>query len=253
MNKSRMILYSFLGLSIIVKILDSVAHFLTGEFNFDMIGYAIYSLCIIFALVFAMIEEKYLAAVFISILKVSIIVAGPLLGEFFETITLNPLQVVNGVLGIVLLFVGFFLVFDFFRTHHYRTEAPSFVGILGPFSVLLFFSIFEHYEMGVLVALTEIIALILVAHVSEDLLWVGSFIVVPFNFIQNLTSDEVLSFERIMYWGIGSIILILALMSLVFNIKHFIHEQKEYKRQIEELHLRLKERRQQRQGIENNS
>ena len=240
-----MILYGFLGMSIIVKILDSVAHFLQGNFDFNMIGYAIYSFCIILALIFAMIEEKYLAAVFISILKVGIMVAGPLLGQLFEPITLSVFEVVNGSLAIVLLFVGFFLVFDFFRTHHYRTEAPSFIGILGPFSVLMFFSIFEHYEMGVLVALTEIIALILVAHVSEDLLWVGAFIVVPFNFIQNLTSDEVMSFERIMYWSLGSIILILALISLVVNIRHFIHEQKEYRRQVEELHLRLRERREQ--------
>lgn len=247
MNKSRIILYGFFGLSIIAKILDSIAHFLTGEFNYDMIGYAIYSLCIILAIVFAMIEEKYLAAVFISILKVSIIIAGPLLGQFFETITLNPLQVFNGILGIFLLFLGFFLVFDFFRTHHYRTEAPSFIGILGPFSVLLFFSIFWNYEMGVLVALTEIIALILVAHVSEDLLWVGAFIVVPFNFIQNIASPDVMTFERIMYWSLGSVILIWALISLVMNIRHFIHEQQAYKRQVEELHLRLRERREKRQ------
>lgn len=44
----------------------------------------------------------------------------------------------------------------------------------------------------------------------------------------------------IMYVVIGSIILIAAIASLTVNIKHFIHEQKEYRRKIEELHEKLK-------------
>lgn len=243
MNKSKMILYGFLALSIAVKIMDSISHFLKGEFDFNMIGYAIYSLCIVLALVFAMIEEKFLAAVFISILKVAIIGAGPLLSELFTEITLSPFEIFNGILAIVLLFVGFFLVYDFFRMHHYRTSAPTFIEILGPFSVLLFFSIFENYEYGVLIALTEIIALILVAHVSEDLLWVGAFVGVPFGLIQTLSTGGEFNFESIMYYSLGIIILVLASISLAINVKHFIHEQREYKREIEELHLKLKEKR----------
>lgn len=245
MNKSRIILYTFFGLSITVKVLDSLAHFFTGTFNYEMIGYALYSLCVILALVFAMIDEKYLVMVFISILKIGVVVGGPLLSQFFAPITMSPFAIFNGVLAIITLLIGFFLVYDFFRTHHYNTEAPAFIAILGPFTVLIFFAIFHDYEMGVLVALTEIIALILVAHVSEDLLWVGAFVVVPFNFIQAVADDAV-TFKMIMYVVIGGIILLVALASLTVNIKHFIHEQKEYRRKIEELHERLQENRKKR-------
>lgn len=245
MNKSKIILYTFFGLSIIVKVLDSLAHFFTGTFNYEMIGYALYSLCIILALVFAMIAGKYLVMVFISILKIGVVVGGPLLGQLFVPITLSLFAITNGILAVITLLIGFFLVYDFFRMHHYNTEAPTFVAILGPFTVLLFFSIFHDYEMGVLVALTEIIALILVAHVSEDLLWVGAFIVVPFNFMQAVV-DNAVTFKMKMYVIIGSIILIAAIASLIVNIKHFIYEQKEYRRRIEELHERLEEKRKRR-------
>ena len=41
----------------------------------------------------------------------------------------------------------------------------------------------------------------------------------------------------------------MAIASLIVNIKHFIYEQKEYRRRIEELHERLEEKRKRRKEL----
>lgn len=227
-KKKRDLLLIVLIGACLLKLFDTITHF---EMSFHFVVFLVYTLIVILAIYYSVKERKYLAGVSIVLLKILI----PITETFLEGIysgNLGALVIIKGILGLVLFCYSFYFVYYLFKTKEYKFVPPLLNQIIWPFLVFVYYAIFEAYGEGYLVASGELIALILFAHLSEKLLWLAAFIIIPFDLIDDIISNTQFAVSNYFKYALGLVMLILAAKGTIASFLHF----KKDKRETEAIH-----------------
>lgn len=230
-KKNLLLVLIFVLLTIASIVYDFVLGLDLKYFDFTQAKGIVVSLAIIIAIIFALIEKNYLAAIVISLVKIVVGFADKFLIRVAGIVAAGKINFSDasiqiGLLNTLLIIFAAFLIYKLLKEKQFQFEAPSFKTIIWPFIVLLFYAIFKNSADGFKIALVELLALILVAHVSESLLRISAFLFVPFDLLSNLVSSPgTITTSLIIEWSIGGVILIAAIIRLVINLRHWLHQE----------------------------
>lgn len=222
------LVFLFVLLSIATVVYDYTLSFDFETFDFVSASGIVATVCILLAIIFAMIEKNYLAAIVISFIKITIGFST----RFFTrvpgfiasgNINFNDKNLYIGMASVVLMFLFVYLVYVILRDEAYTVESPSFKFIIWPFVVFIYYAIYIDTQDCFYTALAELMALILMAHISEFLLMIGAFIFIPFQAVSIYVSNSTtFTTSTIIELSIGGAILIIAIISLIFSLKNWL-------------------------------
>ncbi|MFA5692129.1 MAG: hypothetical protein WC907_00810 [Acholeplasmataceae bacterium] len=216
---------TFITSVFLIQIIDLIIEIFNNSFNLIEISSFFTLVLILLAIVIALIQKNYFVALIVSLVKVVLSLIDKDLSILINIQSNFFLDLVfyTALLSIFILALGVYLIHIFLKNKSYITESPELQNLIWPFIVLLFYSIFDSMDHGIIIAITELIALIFVAHISESLLWISAFIYIPFNLINGIINDIQLTRIVMAEWVLGFIILGFAIYSLIENIKHLKH------------------------------
>ncbi len=201
------------------------------SFDFQTAETIIVILCISLAILFALVEKNYLAALVISLLKITISFANGFLINLTAIIESGNFNFTTlgyvAVLNTILLLLAIFTMFSLIKHKQYKVNRPKFKFFIWPFVVLFFYTIYRNPQDGFMFGLVELLALVLAANVSERLLWIGAMVFVPLKFVEMILDKATFQTGTIIELAIGGAIFIIAIGEFIYNIIHFLGEKEE--------------------------
>lgn len=221
-NKKKLFLV-ILVLSSLIEIINCIIHFDTFDFNY--IGNLLQSFVIVGALIFGVVEKKYLAVYMIIFIKILVPNGGTFINDFINSHDISTVDYIIGPLSIILFGLSFYHSYDLIKRHKFEYEKPKFREIIAPFLVFLFYAAFKTVDMGFQAAISELLVLLLVANIAENLLWVAAFIYIPFSLIQKLIDSNTFEFIHILEYTLGFMMLFFAVKNLISSLSHLKHEE----------------------------
>lgn len=201
------------------------------SFDFQTAETIIVMLCITLAILFALVEKNYIAALAISLLKITIPFANGLLVNLVAIIENGSFNFTNegyiAILNTLLFLLAIYTMFSLIKNKQYQVDRPKFKFFIWPFVVMFFYTIYRNPQDGFMIGLAELLALLLAAHVSESLLWIGAMVFVPLNLVQMILDKATFTTPIIIELVIGGVIFIMAIVIFVYNIIHCLGEKEE--------------------------
>jgi len=232
MKKNEILSIATIGLSSILYFVYNLINLIQSkEFNlWTNVGAAFYTILLVVALAYAVMEKKYLAGLAVTMLKITI----P-----YGTKFLNPL-LTRGIVEFDVATDYFYLIFAILLVVSVvalilEANNTQFVGskynfktFLGPLLVLSFLLLFNRgkspAETAIISSLAEVISLLLLAVMTAEFLFISVFISVPFDFVQLVVNDEVQALDYV-YLVVGVGLLLYGVYALIAHIKHAQHEE----------------------------
>ena len=221
MKKRNLLIFPLVVLPGIIKIIDLVVHF---ETSFAYVGYLLYSAIILAALAISFFQKSYLVGIIIVFTKFILPNLGVLVSSTVNPDTLTAVLIIKEIIAWILFSLAFFIIYSSLKNKDYRYEAPRLTTIVWPFVVFGFYAIFKSPQEGFLVAIAELLALLLGAHLIENFLWVSAFIFIPFEYLDFLSKKQFVLSQHLYFW-LGIVILGAAVYSLIKTIDHLRHKQ----------------------------
>ncbi len=201
------------------------------NFDFQTAETIIVTLCVSLAILFALIEKNYLAALAISLIKIIIDFANGFLANLTAIIESGNFNfTTEGYLAILntgLLLLSVFAMFSLLKQRQFKTYLPKFKLFIWPFVVLLFYAVYVDSSLCFTVGLAELVALILAAHVSESLLWIGALIFIPLKLVELILDKAVFTTAIIIELSVGGVIFIMAIVFFIYSVIHCLGEKEE--------------------------
>ncbi len=201
------------------------------SFDFQTAETIIVILCVSLAILFALVEKNYIAALIISLLKITIPFANGLLVNLVTIIENGSFNFTNdgyiAILNTLLFLLAIYTMFSLIKNKQYQVPRPKFKFFIWPFVLMLFYEIYRNPQDGFIIGLAELLALIFAAHVSESLLWIGAMVFIPLNLMQMILDKATFTTSAIIELVIGGVIFIMAIVMFIYNIIHRLGEKEE--------------------------
>lgn len=192
------------------------------NFDFQTAEAIIVMLCISLAILFALIERNYLAALVISLIKIVVTFANGLLVNLTSIIESGNfvfnLSEYLAIANTVILLLSIFTMFSLIKQRQFHVDKPKFKFFIWPFIVMMFYSIYRSPDTGFIIGLTELIALILAAHVSESILFIGAMVFIPLDFTKMILDKAVFTTANIVELAVGGAIFIVAIVTFIYSL-----------------------------------
>lgn len=192
------------------------------NFDFQTAEAIIVILCISLAILFALIERNYLAALVISLIKIVVTFANGLLVNLTSIIESGNfvfnLSEYLAIANTVILLLSIFTMFSLIKQRQFYVDKPKFKFFIWPFIVMMFYSIYRSPDTGFIIGLTELIALILAAHVSESILFIGAMVFIPLDFTKMILDKAVFTTANIVELAVGGAIFIVAIVTFIYSL-----------------------------------
>ncbi len=192
------------------------------NFDFQTAEAIIVILCISLAILFALIERNYLAALVISLIKIVVTFANGLLVNLTSIIESGNfvfnLSEYLAIANTVILLLSIFTMFSLIKQRQFHVDKPKFKLFIWPFIVMMFYSIYRSSDTGFIIGLTELIALILAAHVSESILFIGAMVFIPLDFTKMILDKAVFTTANIVELAVGGAIFIVAIVTFIYSL-----------------------------------
>ncbi|MGI6781618.1 MAG: hypothetical protein ACOX56_02120 [Acholeplasmataceae bacterium] len=222
-------------LSLVTISLSGVLYFVLNLINliqnqnnviWTNVGNLLYTILLVVALVYAVIEKRYLAGLVVTSLKITFPYGNKFLSSLFKNgqfLANNVGEVFNIIFAVLLVVSIIAIIFQASDTNFVGTkfELKSFVG---PLIVLAFLLVFSNYGNAVISSLAEIVSLLLMAVMTAEFLFLSVFIMIPFEFIQAAVDGVELTFNWYLYLVVGVILLGYGIYALVTHIQHAKHD-----------------------------
>ena len=221
-------------LSIVTIGLSSILYFVYNLINLIQsddtnlwinIGSLLYTILLIVALAYAIIEKRYLAGLIVTSLKITFPYGNKFLSPLFTAgqVKLNEVgEIFYFIFAIMLIISIVTLILQANNTPFVgqRYDLKSFVG---PLLVLIFLLVFSSYDTAIISSLAEVASLLLLAVMTAEFLFLSVFITVPFDFIQRVVNNDDILFVNILHLIVGLLLLAYGVYALITHIKHSHH------------------------------
>lgn len=229
MKKNQILSLVTIGLSGILYFVYNLINLIESkDYNlWDNLGVLLYTILLVTALAYAIIERKLFAGLVVTMLKITL----PFGHRFLNPIVTTGKYDVSGAVGVfyvlfaILAIVSIVALILEANETRFVSSKYEFKTFLGPLLVFIFLFLFNDPSVAIIAAMAEIISLLLMAVITEDFLFLSFFITVPFKFVQKRVNGvDVTAFE-VIYLVLGVELFIYGVYALITQIKHASHEE----------------------------
>lgn len=207
----------------------------TGVFVVNGIGNLVYALLIFGALIFAVVERRLLVGIIVASLKITL----PYGSSFIRTalaggsMDFGQAGTIFGLL-FFLLAIGLIVMLVFVAKETKFESTPfKWLSFLDPILVFAYLILFDSFSNALITSLAEVVASLLLAAMTAELLFISVFVRVPFAIIITIIESTgngpkpTITFGLVLEWVLGILLLAYGIYALIVHIRHSRHEKHE--------------------------
>ena len=227
MKKGQVLSIVIIGLASLLSFIYSLINLIESGSStvWVSIGSLLYTILVAIALVYAIFENRCLEGLIIVSFK-SIF---PQTNLFFTEVLPGTVKYdsLDGVFSILftLLAVGAIvaIILQLYEFESFRTKI-TLKNFAGPLIVLVYLLVFSSYSNAIISSMTEVFAILLLADLTAEFLFLSVFIAGPFNFIQLVANGNELKFFDYLYVIVSILLFGYGVYALINHWRHSKHE-----------------------------